>query len=398
MEEHKAPRPEEPPSGRPARDLVEAARNGTLTPLIGRERELERITHILCRRTKNNAVLIGEAGTGKTAIVNGLALRIASADVPLALSDRRLIAIDASSLTAPGQRSRELQPLFETPNPILFVRGLFNLAAAGSAWAVVEAMHALEPHLASGSIQCIATGSPAGLRETINKAGMLARHFEPVQVAPVSDAEAVRIVSALKKQFGQFHDVTFGEGAVEMAVAASARFLPDRHLPDRAIDLIDEAAAAVRLRCESEPREIAGVVKAIRHHAQATQNAIAKHDFGKARQHSDEEQKLRAELERLRAEDRGAGASSASNIVTPEDIEAAIAIRTGVPVDAVRRVLARKGTGNLERIAGLLAAQLPAETHAWLPFLASYLARCSPAEAAALAELLRQAGLGDDAR
>ena len=330
--------PEEaPPPGVVARDLVEAARKGDLGPLIGRDRELERIVHILSRRTKNNPVLIGGAGVGKTALVNGLASRIAAGEAPLTLAGRRIVAVDASSLTAPRQRDRQLEPLFLTGNAILFVRGLFNLAAAGSAWAVVEAMHALEPHLASGEIQCIATGSPAGLRETLDKAGMLARHFEVVDVPPVSEQDAVRIVSGLKTQFERFHGVTFAQDAIETAVAASGRFLPDRNLPDRAIDLIDEAAAAVRLRRE---------------------RAIA---------HPDD---------------------AANNAVTADDIEAAVAARVGVPLAAVKRILEEKDSGKFERIAALLAALLPPEERAWAPLLAAYLARCSPAEAAALAQAI----------
>jgi ATP-dependent Clp protease ATP-binding subunit ClpC len=220
------------------------------------------------------------------------------------------------------------------------VRGLFNLAAAGSAWAVVEAMREMEPHLAHGGIQCIATGSPAGLRETIEKAGMLARHFEVVPVAPVTEQDAVRIVSGLKRGFEQFHEVTFAEGAIETAIAASGRFLPDRHLPDRAIDLIDEACAAVKLRRERQ--------------------------------------------------------EAASSMVTAEDVEAAVAARAGVPVADVRRVLEEKVPGELERIAGLLEAQVPAGAREWVPFLAAYLARCSPAEAAALAQAIAAArGTGE---
>ena len=314
------------------RDLVGAAGRGELGPLVGRERDLERMIQILSRRTKNNPVLIGEAGVGKSAIIGGLACRIAVGDAPPTVADRRVIAVDASSLTG----ARDWEEALHIPGAILFVRGLFNLAAAGSAWAVVEAMHALEPYLASGEVQCIATGSPAGLKETLDKAASLARHFEVVNVAPVSEPDAVRIVAGLKTQFETFHGVTFAEGAVETAVAISGRFLPGRHLPDRAIDLIDEAAAAVRLKREGQPQET-------------------------------------------------------SSTVTAEDIEAAVATRAGVPVAAVKRVLEEKEPGELDRITGLLVAQVPVEAREWTPFLAAYLARCSPAEAAALAQAIAAA-------
>ncbi len=328
------------PAAGPVRDLTEAARLGKLGPLIGRDRELDRIVHILSRRTKNNAVLIGEAGIGKAAIVEGLAHRMADGEVPPALADRRLLALDASSLTA-RQRSRlagtpeDLLATLPGPGePILFVRGLFNLAVAASAWPVVEAMHALEPLLAHTGVQCIATGSPAGLRETVAKAGMLARHFEVAKVAPVSEGEAIRIVEALKAQFEQFHGVVFDEGAIEAAVRASRPFLPGRHLPDRAIDLIDEAAAAVKLRRRSGPRE----------------------------QH---------ELK-----------------VTPEDIVAAVAARAGVTAEAATRVLQEQPQNELQRIAAELAAQVPMEDRDWIPFLAAYLLRCPPTRAESLAQAI----------
>jgi ATP-dependent Clp protease ATP-binding subunit ClpC len=321
---------EEP--GTPARDLLEEAVIAGPGELVGRERELDRVIHILARRTKNNAALIGEAGVGKSAIARGLARRIAAGDVPAPLAERRLVSMDASALA--GARERETP--FDEPGAIVFIRGLFNLAAAGSAWAAVEAMHAIEPYLARGDIQCIATGSPAGLRETMEKAGMLARHFEVVNVAPASVEEAVRIVTGLKAAFEKFHGVTFAEGAAEAAVAISGRFLPGRHLPDRAIDLVDEAATAVRLRRGGE------------------------------------------------------------KTVTVADVEAAVATRAGVPAEAVRRALDEKQAGEAERIAGLLAAQVPAEEGEWVPYLAGWLARHSPEEAEALARAIAAARQPDN--
>jgi ATP-dependent Clp protease ATP-binding subunit ClpC len=323
------------PVSSPLRDMVREATERESIPLVGREREMERIIQILSRRTKNNAVLVGEAGVGKTAIVEGLAQRVAEGTVPLLLQARRLVAVDASSLVASNERDPNkfddvLGELTDPANTILFVRGLFNLAAAGPAWAAVEAMHALEPLLAHGELQCIATGSPHGLRQTIEKAGMLARHFEVVNVAPVSVEEAIRIVSGLKLEFERFHGVTFAPGAIEAAVHASGRFLPDRHLPDRAIDLIDEAAAAVKLR----------------------------------------------------------SGDKASNTVTTGDITATIAARTGATVEAIERVMQMEASDELERIAGELAATVPSEAQDWLPFLAAYLARCSAAEARALAQAI----------
>ena len=286
------------PAGGPFRDLIEAAGKDESGPLVGRERELDRIIHILSRRTKNSAVLIGEAGVGKSAIVEGLAQRMAQARVPSTVAERRLVALDTTSLLIPGRRSESsgefkdvLTNLSDPDNTILFIRGLFNLATAGTAWTVVEATHALEPQLAHGGMRCIATGSPLGLRATLERSGMLARHFEVVHVAPVTEEEAIRIVSGLKPRFERFHEVTFGDSAVETAVYASGLFLSNLHLPDRAIDLIDEAAAAVKLRRESEPLEVSEVRRRIRKHARAMENAIANHEFDAARRHSDEERR-----------------------------------------------------------------------------------------------------------
>jgi ATP-dependent Clp protease ATP-binding subunit ClpC len=369
------------------RDLTATAGDDHAGPLIGRERELERIIHILSRRTKNNALLIGEAGVGKTAIVEGLARRIASGEAPM-LCERRVISLDASSLTGPRRRPSPLEALLENPpDAILFVRGLFNLAAAGAVWAVVEAMHAIEPLLARGGLQCIATGSPAGLRETIEKVGMLARHFEVVPVAPVSAEDAIRIVTSLKPQFEQFHSVSFAEGAVEMAVRSSGLFLPDRHLPDRAIDLIDEAAAAVKLQRGGEPPEAIEARRNIRRHERAEVHAIANHEFEEVASHAEEARKERARLEQLLA----GAATAPPAAVTPADIEAAIAARTGMPPEAVRQALDERVPDELARIAAELAAQVSPDARAWVPFLAAWLLHCSPAEAESVARIIRGA-------
>jgi ATP-dependent Clp protease ATP-binding subunit ClpC len=387
-------RPERLPMSSPFRDLVSEAENGAFGPLVGREREVERIVHILSRRAKHNAVLIGEAGVGKTAIVEGLAQRMAQGSGPPFLEQRRLLALDASSLLTASRRGASrgeledaLSNLPVPANTILFVRGLFNLAEAGPAWSVVEAMHALEPQLTRYGLQCIATGSPSGLRATLEKASNLAGHFEVVPVAPVNEEDAIGIVFSLKPRFERFHEVTFGDGAIETAVYASGCFPAGRHLPDRAIDLIDEAAAAVRLRRESESREVVEIRTRIRQHLRAVEKAIENHEFEAARRYSEEERKERENLQQLRNEKP---ADAAPRIVTPKDIAAAVAARTGVTVAAVERVLDTRGTGELQRTASELSANLPADSD-WVPLLAEYLVRCSAEEAEALAKAIRSA-------
>jgi len=384
------------PAGAPAsslpeesRDLTAAARHGALTPLIGRERELDRTIRILSRRGKRNPVLIGEPGVGKSALVHGLARRIADGDVPATLAERPILAVDASSLILSlrdGNESvREGLPEI-LDRAILYVQGLFDLAAKGAAWGVFEAIDLLESHLAHGGLQCIATGTPAGLRLTLERAARLASHFEIVSVLPPTEAEATRIVSGIKEQYEKFHGVVITPEAIEAAVSASRWFLRHRQLPDRALDLIDEAGALVFLR--SEPREVADSRKRIRLITRQMENAIANHEFDKARLHSEEERKERQNLQRLRLELQR---NPPSNILTPDDILEAVAARAGVPVSVVKAALPLKEVGHLELIAKQLAAQVSAPGQDWVDALAAHLAACSPEEAENLAQAIRAA-------
>ncbi len=321
------------------RDLTEMARNGAPSPLIGRERELERTLQILSRRTKSNPVLIGEAGVGKNAIVHGLAERIADGGVPTSLAERPILAIDASSLLS-SEQGGKLAEIANQTNAILYVRGLFDLAGKATGWGLLEAIHFLEPHLAHGTLQCIATGTSVGFRQTMERAAFLASHFEVVGVLPPSEEETVRIISGVKEQYEKFHGVVVTNEAIEAAVSASRWFLRHRHLPDRAIDLIDEAGARVKLRCERQPREL-------------------KQD-------------------------------PPSNIITPEDIMEAVAGRAGVPVSVVKSVQVKE-LEQLELIAKALAAQIPLGGREWVEGLATYLAGCSQEEAEKLVQAIRTA-------
>jgi ATP-dependent Clp protease ATP-binding subunit ClpC len=371
-----------PPLPERSRDLTEAARNGTLNPLIGRERELDRIIEILSRRARNNPVLIGEPGVGKNALVEGLAQRIADGAVPETLLERPILAIDASSLLS----NPSLVP--NRPNAILYVQGLYDLAGKGAGWSVVEAMRVLEPHLTHGGMQCIATGTPFGLRLTVERAESLARQFEVVPVMAPTEEEAIRMVSGVKEQYEKFHGVVFTNEAIETAVSASRWFLRHRHLPDRAIDLIDDAGARVKLRSESEPPAIVEIRKRIRKVIWVMENAIANHEFDKARIYSEEERRERQNLQRLRDE---LGQTPQSNVVNPEDIAEAVASRAGVPVDAVRNLLALKEVEPVESVARELATQFPVGGREWAEALAVWLAQCSMDDAEKLASAIRAA-------
>jgi len=364
------------------RDLTREARGGVLGPLIGRERELERAIQILSRRTRNNLVLVGEPGVGKTAIVEGLAQRIAEGNVPPDLADRRVLAVDASALATKGRFDA-----MERPNAILCVEGLFDMAASGAGWGALEAIHLLEPLLGREGFRCIATGTPLGFRQTTEKAAALARHFEAVYVLAPNEEEATRVAMGVKEQYERFHGIEIGEEAVTAAVRASRRFLANRQLPDRALDLIDEAGARLKLRRESEPREVVELRRRIKDTVHKMENAIGRHEFGKAREFSEAESADREKLMRVLEERKAAGVPG--NALTAGDIEAVIADRTGAPVAAVRTVIEQAEAGEFERIAKELGAQVPVELREWVAFLAAWLANCSADDAERLASSIR---------
>src|SRR5687768_15638722 len=250
-----------------SRDLTEDASNDKLDPLIGREAEIERLVQILCRRTKNNPVLIGEPGVGKTAIVEGLAQRIIDGDVPSFLENKRILSLDLSLIVAGtkyrGQFEERLKQimreLVENPQYIVFIDELHTLVGAGSAEGSLDAANILKPALSRGEIQCIGATTPAEFRKSIEKDRSLERRFQAVKVPPPSEEEAVSILGGVRERYEAFHQVRYTDEAIEAAVYQSNRYIPDRFLPDKAIDVIDEAGARVKLRArrDAPPREAA---------------------------------------------------------------------------------------------------------------------------------------------
>ena len=289
-----------------SRDLTQAAMDGSLDPLIGRDYELDRVIQILCRRTKNNPVLIGEPGVGKTAIVEGLAQRIADGDVPSFLADKRILALDLSLIVAGtkyrGQFEERLKTimkeLMENQNAIIFIDELHTLVGAGSAEGSLDAANILKPALSRGEIQCIGATTPGEYRKSIEKDRSLERRFQAVKVPPPNEADAIRILFGIKERYEKFHAVAYTDDSIETAVFTSSRFIPDRFLPDKAIDLIDEAGARVKLRQTTLPPEVADIQKRIKFIVHRMENAIANHEFEKARFYSDEERKERENLRR----------------------------------------------------------------------------------------------------
>ena len=325
-----------------SRDLTQAATEGALDPLVGREGEVDRVIQILCRRTKNNPVLIGEPGVGKTAIVEGLAQRISDGDVPPFLADKRILSLDLSLIVAGtkyrGQFEERLKTimkeLMEAQNAVIFIDELHTLVGAGSAEGSLDAANILKPALSRGEIQCIGATTPSEFRKSIERDRSLERRFQAIKVPPPNEDDAIQILFGIKDRYEKFHAVTYTDDALRSAVLDSSRYIPDRYLPDKAVDLIDEAGARVKLRQSSLPEEMIDVQKRIKFVVHRMENAIANHEFEKARFYSDEERKERENLRLLR--EKYNVDETAMGVVTREDIEEVVARWTGVPVTSIK--------------------------------------------------------------
>jgi ATP-dependent Clp protease ATP-binding subunit ClpC len=306
-----------------SRDLTEDASNDKLDPLIGREAEIERVVQILCRRTKNNPVLIGEPGVGKTAIVEGLAQRIVRGEVPSFLENKRILSLDLSLIVAGtkyrGQFEERLKQimreLIENPQYIVFIDELHTLVGAGSAEGSLDAANILKPALSRGEIQCIGATTPAEFRKSIEKDRSLERRFQAVKVPPPSEEEAVAILDGVRERYESFHQVRYTDDALEAAVYQSHRYIPDRFLPDKAIDVIDEAGARVKLRVRREQGNLA--------------------DWNQLNEWS----RSYVEGAGIRQTDEDALVSAE---VTRDDVEEVIARWTGIPVTSLKEEETRK--------------------------------------------------------
>ncbi len=324
-----------------SRDLTEAAGNDVLDPLIGRETEIERMVQILCRRTKNNPVLIGEPGVGKTAIVEGLAQRIVNGQVPPPLMDKRILALDISLIVAGtkyrGQFEERLKTimkeLLENRNYIIFIDELHTLMGAGSAEGSLDAANILKPALSRGEIQCIGSTTPHEFRRSIEKDRSLERRFQSIKVPPPSELESIQILYGIKERYESFHQLEYTDEAIEAAVYLSNRYISDRFLPDKAIDLIDEAGARVKLRRASIPDELVNLQRRIRVIDGRVENAISSKEFEKAARYRLEEDVEQENLQVIR--ERWKLDSATSLKVTREDIEEVIAKWTGIPVSSI---------------------------------------------------------------
>ncbi|HEV8241456.1 MAG TPA: ATP-dependent Clp protease ATP-binding subunit [Thermoanaerobaculia bacterium] len=328
------------------RDLTAIASQDGFDPLIGREKEVERIIEILSRRTKNNPILLGEPGVGKTAIVEGLAERIVSGQVPIFLASKKIVALDLSLIVA-GTKYRGqfeerlkgiLKELKETPDVIVFIDEIHSLVGAGSAEGSLDAANILKPALSRGEISCIGATTLKEYRKYIEKDRSLMRRFQSVSVTPPDAEETLRILEGLKERYESFHKVRYRAESLRTAITQSSRYISDRHQPDKAIDVIDEAGAKVKLRRVRDTQNLRRLERDIQQVVKEMKRAISSKDFEKAVYQREREIELREDVEKLSQLTE----ESAVLEVTPEDIEEVIASWTGVPVAALQSEEAEK--------------------------------------------------------
>jgi ATP-dependent Clp protease ATP-binding subunit ClpC len=332
-----------------ARDLTQMAFERKLDPVIGRETEITRLTQVLCRRTKNNPVLIGEAGVGKTAIVEGLAIRIANGEVPDLLLDKRVVALDLASLVAGTKYRGEfedrlkkiLREIQNAKNVIIFIDELHTLIGAGAAEGAIDAANMLKPALARGEIQCIGATTLTEYRKYIEKDSALERRFQPIHVKEPSEDDAILILKGLKSTFEKHHRVYYTDEAIEMAVKLSVRYINDRHLPDKAIDIIDEAGARARLQNSKRPDEIIALEEEIKLLTKKKDDLVKAQEYEAAAQVRDEIALKKQELENLIQEWQEKLSTYAIQI-GEEDIYSVVSMWTGIPLEKIEESEASK--------------------------------------------------------
>jgi ATP-dependent Clp protease ATP-binding subunit ClpC len=322
-----------------ARDITELAAQGKLDPVIGRDEEIRRVIQVLSRRTKNNPVLIGEPGVGKTAIAEGLALKIVSGDVPETLKGKRVVALDMGALVAGSKFRGEFEDRLKAVlkeverakgDIVLFIDELHTIVGAGAAEGAIDASNMLKPALARGELQCVGATTLDEYRKNIEKDGALERRFQPVMVGEPSIEDTVKILAGLKDKYEAHHGVKISEEAIRAASRLSARYIADRFLPDKAIDLIDEAASKLRIDIYSAPPELKVLEHKLSSLVKEGQEAVAAREYERAAQIRDETDALQKEYNEKKnrwMEDRGF-----DDVVGEEDIAQIVSKWTGIPV------------------------------------------------------------------
>ena len=321
------------------RDLTELARQGKLDPVIGREREIERATQVLCRRTKNNPVLLGEAGVGKTAIVEGFAQRVINGEVPEILADKRIVVLDLAMMVAGtkyrGQFEERIKAVMNevrrARNTILFIDELHTLVGAGGAEGAIDAANVLKPALARGEIQCIGATTLDEYRKYIEKDNALARRFQEIMVEPTGKTETIQILKGLRDRYEEHHRVQITDDAIVAAVEMSERYITARCLPDKAIDVIDEAGARVRLRTMSKPPDLKDIDDEVERLNKEKEDAVANQDFEKAANLRDQADKLRRKKEQI-SRDWREKSRETDGVVDEEVVAEVVSKMTGIPL------------------------------------------------------------------
>ena len=321
------------------RDLTQAAKNGEIDPVIGREKEIQRVIQILSRRTKNNPVLIGEPGVGKTAVAEGLALEIAKGNVPEILKDKRVVSLDLTGMVA-GAKYRgdfeerikaAIDEVKKSKNTILFIDELHTIVGAGAAEGSADAANILKPSLARGDFQVIGATTLNEYRKYIEKDAALERRFQPVKVGEPTPEQAVQILKGLRDSYEAHHKVKITDEAINAAVTLSSRYIADRYLPDKAIDLIDEGASKVRLASLTSPDNVKELEDEIADYEKEKASAINEQDFERAARLRDEQKELQTKLDdaKKKWQEQQKGNSGE---VTSEDIAKIVSEWTGIPV------------------------------------------------------------------
>ena len=325
-------------------DLTKLAESGKLDPVIGRKDEIERVLQILSRRTKNNPCLIGEPGVGKTAVVEGLAQKIVSQDVPEILKNKRVVSIDISSMVAGAKYrgdfeeriKKSLNEVKKAGDVILFIDEIHTIVGAGAAEGAIDAANIMKPLLASGEIQVVGATTLNEYRKYIEKDAALERRFQPITVNEPSIDDSIQILKGIRDKYEAHHNVKILDEAIEAAVNLSSRYINDRFLPDKAIDLIDEASSKIRLKAYTEPENIKKIEEDLENTKKEKEEAITIQDFEKAASLRDREHNLKDELKKQKAKWKDKNTKNIINI-TAEDIAEVVSMWTGIPAQKINK-------------------------------------------------------------